>query len=77
MVEVKITVQLGFHQQSWIETGRVEEVECQSGMSDEAVLENLGEVWVTAAQAGDEEILVNLDCTFCGVDAMKVWGNEL
>ena len=22
-------------------------------------------------------ILVNLDCTLCGVGAMEVWGNEL
>ena len=35
------------------------------------------EVWVAAAQAGDEVILVSLDCTFCGVGAMKVWGHEL
>ena len=27
-VEFKWTVQLGFRQQSWIETGRMEEVEC-------------------------------------------------
>ena len=36
-----------------------------------------GEVGVAADQAGDEVILVSLDCTFCGVGAVKVWGNEL
>ena len=35
------------------------------------------EVWVAASQAGDEVILVSLDCSFCGVGAMKVWGHEL
>ena len=46
-------------------------------MWDEAVPEMQGEVWVAAAQAGNEVILVSLDCTFCGVGAMKLWGNEL
>ena len=57
--------------------GREEEVECQGGMWDEAVPDMQGEVWVAAAQDGDEVILVSLDCTSCGVGAMKVWGNEL
>ena len=35
------------------------------------------EVWVAAAQARDEVIFVRLDCSFCGVGAMKVWGHEL
>ena len=35
------------------------------------------EVEVTAVYAGDEVILVSLDCTFCGVGLVKVWGNEL
>ena len=43
----------------------------------EAVPEMQGEVWVPAAQAGDEVILVSLYCTFCGIGAMKVRGNEL
>ena len=46
-------------------------------MWDEAVPETQGEVGVAAAQAGDEFILVSLDCAFCGVGAMKVWGNKL
>ena len=46
-------------------------------MWDEAVPDMQGEVWVTAAQACDEVILVILDCTFCGIGAMKVWGHEL
>ena len=41
-------------------------------MWDEAVPEMQGEVWVAAAQAGDEVILVSLDCLFCGVGVMKV-----
>ena len=36
-----------------------------------------GEVGVAAAQAGYEVILVSLDCAFCDVGALKVWGNEL
>ena len=55
----------------------MEEVECQDSMWDEAVPEMQGEVGVATAQAGDELILVSLDCTFCGIGAMKVWGNEL
>ena len=35
------------------------------------------EVGVAATEAGDEVILVGLDGAFCGVGAMKVWGNEL
>ena len=46
-------------------------------MWDEVVPEMQGEVGVTAAKAGNEVILVSLDCTFCGVGAMKVWGKEL
>ena len=46
-------------------------------MGDEAVPEMKGEVGVAATEAGDELILVSLDCVFCGVGAMKVWGNEL
>ena len=38
-VEIKSTVQLGFCQQSWVETGRAEEVKYQGGMWDEAVLD--------------------------------------
>ena len=54
-----------------------EEVECQGGMWDEAGPEMQEEVGVAAAQAGDEVIIVSLDCSFCGVGAMKVWGHEL
>ena len=46
-------------------------------MWDEAVPEMQREVWIAAAQAGNEVILVSLDCSFCGVGAMKVWGHEL
>ena len=46
-------------------------------MWDGAVIDMQGEVWVAASQAGDEVILVSLDCTFCGVGATKVWGNKL
>ena len=46
-------------------------------MWDEAVPEMQGGVGVAATEAGDEVILVSLDCAFCGVGAMKVWGNEL
>ena len=46
-------------------------------MWDEAVPEMQGGVGVAAAESGDEVILVSLDCTFCDVGAMKVWGNEL
>ena len=46
-------------------------------MWDKAVPEMQREVWVAAAQAGDEVILVILDCSFCGVGAMNIWGHEL
>ena len=46
-------------------------------MGDEAVPEMQGEVRVAATEAGDEVILVSLDCALCNVGAMKVWGNEL
>ena len=46
-------------------------------MGDEEVPEMQKEVGVAAAEAGDEVILVSFDCKFCGVSAMKVWGNEL
>ena len=59
-VEIKSTVQLGFCRHSWVETGRAEEVECQCGMWDEAVPEIQRQVWVAAAQAGDEVILLSL-----------------
>ena len=46
-------------------------------MWDEAVQEMQGEIGVAAAETGDEAVLVSLDCMFCGVGAMKVWGNKL
>ena len=46
-------------------------------MGDEAVPDMQGEVGVAVTEAGDEVILVGLDGAFCGVGAMKVWGNEL
>ena len=46
-------------------------------MGDEAVPEMQGEVGVASTEAGDEVILVSLYCAFCGVGAMKVWGNKL
>ena len=46
-------------------------------MWDEVVPEMQEEVGVASAQAGDELILVSLDCMFCGVGTVKVWGNEL
>ena len=46
-------------------------------MGNEAVPDTQGEVGVADTEAGDEVILVSLDCAFCGVGAMKVWGNEL
>ena len=36
-----------------------------------------GGVGFAASEADDEVILVSLDCAFCGVGAMKLWGNEL
>ena len=36
-----------------------------------------GEVGVADTDAGDEVILVSSDYAFCGVGAMKVWGNDL
>ena len=46
-------------------------------MGDEAVPEMQGGVGVADTEAGNEVILLSLDCAFCGVGAMKVWGNEL
>ena len=46
-------------------------------MGDEAVPEMQGEVGVAATEACYEVIPVGLDFAFCGVGAMKVWGNEL
>ena len=75
--ELKYTVQLGFCRKSWIEAGRTEEVHFGSIIWDEAVPEMQGEVGVADTEAGNEVILVGLDCAFCRVGAMKVWGNEL
>ena len=36
-----------------------------------------GEVGFAATEASDEVILVSLDCAFCGVGAVKVWGHKL
>ena len=41
-------------------------------MGDEAVPEMQEGVGVAANEAGDEVILVGLDCAFCCVGAMKV-----
>ena len=41
-------------------------------MGDEAVPEMQGGVGVADTEAGDEVILVGLDCAFCCVGAMKV-----
>ena len=46
-------------------------------MGDDAVPDMQGEVGVAAAQDNDAVILVIFDCTFYGVGAMKVWGNQL
>ena len=46
-------------------------------MWDEAVPEMKREVWVAADQAFNELILVCLDCSLCGIGAMKVWRHEL
>ena len=46
-------------------------------MGDEVVPDMQGEVGVTAPEAGDEMILVDLDGAFCGVGAMKMWGYKL
>ena len=46
-------------------------------MGDEAVPEMQGKFGVTATDDGDEVILVILDCVFCGVGTMKLWGNQL
>ena len=43
-------------------------------MWDEAVPEMQGGVGVAATEAGYDVILVGLDCTFCRVGAVKVWG---
>ena len=34
-------------------------------------------VWVTAAEAGDQVVLVGLDCSFGGAGAMEVRGGKL
>ena len=46
-------------------------------MWDAAVPEMRGGFGVAADKSGDEVILVSLDCTFCSVGVMQVWGNEL
>ena len=76
-VEIKRTVQLCFCRHYWVETGRAEEVECQGSIGYEVVPEMQVGVGVAAAEAGDELILVSLDCTFCGVGVVKVWENKL
>ena len=43
----------------------------------EAVPEIQREFWVADAQVGDEVILLSLDCLFCGVGVIKVWGHDL
>ena len=77
MVEVKCTVQSGFCRNSWIEVGGTEEVECEGSMGDGEIPETQGKFEVAATKASNEVILVILDGAFCGVGAMKVWGNEL
>ena len=68
---------MDFLLKSWIEAGRTEEIECEVSMGDEVVPEMQGGVGVADTEAGGEAILVGLDGVFCGVGAMKVWGNEL
>ena len=68
---------MGFHRNSWIETGGTEKVECEGSMGDEAVPEVQREIGVAATEAGDEVILVGLDGAFYGVGAMKVLRNKL
>ena len=46
-------------------------------MGDQAVPYMHGGVGVAANEAGNEVILVGFDRAFCGVGAMKVWGDEL
>ena len=46
-------------------------------MGDEVVPEMQGEVGVADTEAGNEVILVGLDCAFYVVGASKVWGNVL
>ena len=46
-------------------------------MQGEAVPEMQGVVEVASTEAGNEVILVGLDCAFYGVGVMKVWGHEL
>ena len=46
-------------------------------MGDEVVPEMQWEVGVAATEAGKKVILVSLDCAFCSVGVMQVWGNEL
>ena len=46
-------------------------------MGYEAVPYMQGEVGVADTEAGNEVILLGLDGAFCGVGAMKVWGNKL
>ena len=46
-------------------------------MWDEAVSEMQWEVWVAAAQASNEVVLVCLYCSFCGIGAMQLWGHKL
>ena len=44
---------MGFHRKSWIEAGRMEEVEHEGSMGDEEVPEMQGEVGAAATEAGN------------------------
>ena len=46
-------------------------------MRDEAVPEMQVGFGVASTEAGDELVLLGLDCALCGVGAVKVWGHEL
>ena len=55
----------------------MEKVERKRGLMEEAAPKVKRKSWVTAAEAGDQVILVSLDRSFGGVGAMEVRADKL
>jgi len=60
-----------------VETGAMQEVQCQLGLREEAIPKVNRKVFVSATEASNEMVFKGVDGTFSSIAAMHMWQDQL
>jgi len=77
LVEIKGTVELCFGGEFWIDARGTEEIQSGGGLFDESTPQMEREIWIGAAQNGNEVIFPGGDGTFCCIPTVDMRRDKL